>query len=99
MRSQLVGHQNKTTDIQTSPRDPRPTGITTATQMSHKMASQAGGTQTTPPTSPKKSPLTGGMQTSPPKDNSCEQGRPGSTRMHLRQRRSTDKKYIKQKER
>ena len=43
------------------------------TQTSHKMASQAGGTQTTPPPSPKKSTLTGGTQTSPPKDNSCEQ--------------------------
>ena len=64
--------QNKTTDMQTSPRDPRPTGTTTATQMLHKMASWAGGTQTTPPPSPMKSTLTGGMQTSPPKDNSCE---------------------------
>ena len=48
------GCQNKTTDMQTSPRDPRPTGTTTATQTSHKMASQAGGTQTTPPPSLKK---------------------------------------------
>ena len=67
------GCQNKTTGIQTSPMDPEPTGTTTATQTSHKMASQAGGTQTTPPPSPKKSTLTGGIQTSPPKDNSHEQ--------------------------
>ena len=63
---------NKTTGIQTSPKDLEPTGTTTATQTSDKMASQAGGTQTTPPPSPKKSTLTGGTQTSPPKDNSCE---------------------------
>ena len=64
---------NKITGIQTSPKDLEPTGTTIATQMSHKMASQAGGTQTTSPPSPKKSTSTGGMQTSPPKDNSCEQ--------------------------
>ena len=56
-----------------SPKDLEPTGTTTATQMSHKMASWAGGTQTTPQPSPKKPTLTGGMQTSPPKDNSWEQ--------------------------
>ena len=67
------GYHNKTTGIQTSPKDLEPTGTTTATQMSHKMASQAGRTQTTPAPSPKKSTWTGGMQTSPPKDNSCEQ--------------------------
>ena len=60
------GHQNKTTGMQMSPRDLEPTGTTTATQMSHKMASQAGGTQTTPLPSPKKSTSTGGTQTSPP---------------------------------
>ena len=63
------GHQNKTTGMQTSPRDPRPTGTTTTT----KMSSQAGGTQTTPPPSPKNTTLTGGTQTSPPKGNFCEQ--------------------------
>ena len=63
------GHQNKMTGMQTSHRDPRPTGTTTATQTSL----QAGGTQTTPPPSPKKTTLTGGTQTSPPKDNSHEQ--------------------------
>ena len=63
------GCQNKMTGMQTSPRDPRPTGTTTTTQTS----SQAGGTQTTPPPSPKKTTSTGGTQTSPPKDNSCEQ--------------------------
>ena len=63
------GCQNKMTGMQMSPRDPRPTGTNTATQMS----SQAGGTQTTPPPSPKKTTSTGGTQTSPPKDNSCEQ--------------------------
>ena len=67
------GCQNKTTGIQMSPKDPEPTGTTTATQTSHKMASQAGGTQTTPPPSPKKSTSTEGTQTSPPKDNSCWQ--------------------------
>ena len=56
------GYQNKTTGMQTSPRDPRPTGTTTTTQTSHKMAPQAGVTQTTPPPSPKKSTLTGGTQ-------------------------------------
>ena len=66
------GCQNKTTDIHMSPRDPRPTGTTTATQTSHKMASQAGGTQTTPPPSSKKSTSTGVMQTSPSEDNSCK---------------------------
>ena len=59
--------------MQTSPRDPRPTGTTTATHMSHKMALQDGGTQTTPPPSPKKSTLTGGTQMSPPTGTSCEQ--------------------------
>ena len=67
------GCQNKTTGIQTSPRDPRPTGTTTATQTSHKMASQAGRTHTTTPPSPKKSTLTGGTQMSPSEDNSHEQ--------------------------
>ena len=57
-------HHNKTTGIQTSPRDPEPTGTTTTTQISHKMASQAGRPQTTPPPSPKKSTSTGGTQTS-----------------------------------
>ena len=47
------GCQNKTTGIQTSPKDLEPTGTTTATQTSHKMASQAGGTQTTPPPPPR----------------------------------------------
>ena len=63
------GCQHMMTGMQTSPRDPRPTGTTTTTQTS----SQAGGTQTTPLPSPKKSTLTGGTQTSPPKYNSCEQ--------------------------
>ena len=67
------GCQNKTTGMQMSPRNPRPTGTTTAAQTSHKRTSQAGGNQTTPPPSPKKPTLTGGTQTSPPKDNSCEQ--------------------------
>ena len=67
------GHQNKMAHMQTSPRDPRPTGTTTTTQTS----SQAGGTQTTPPPSPKKTASTGGTQTSPPKDNSCEQASQG----------------------
>ena len=67
------GCQNRTTGLQMSPRDPRPTGTTTATQTSHKKTSQAGGTQTTPPPSPKKSTSTGGTQTSPLKDNSHEQ--------------------------
>ena len=67
------GCQNKTTDMQRSPRDLRPTGTTAATHTPHKMASQAGGTQTTPPPSPKKSTLTGGTQTSPPTGTSCEQ--------------------------
>ena len=63
------GYQNKMTDMQMSPRDPRPTGTTTTTQTS----SQAGGTQTTPPPSPKKTTSTGGTQTSPPKGNSHKQ--------------------------
>ena len=65
--------QNKTTSMQTLPRDSQPTGTTTTTQMSNEMTSQAGGTQTTPPPSPKKSTSTGGMQTSPPTGNSCQQ--------------------------
>ena len=65
--------QNKTTGIQMSPKDLEPRGTTTATQMLHKMAPQAGGIQTTPPPSPRKSTLTGGTQTSHPKDNSHEQ--------------------------
>ena len=67
------GCQNKTTGMQMSPRDPRPTGTTAATHMSHKMALQDGGTQTTPPASPKKSTLTGGTQMSPPTGTSHEQ--------------------------
>ena len=67
------GCQDRTTGIKTSPKDPKPTGTTTATQTSHKTASQAGGTQTMPPPPPKKSTSTEGTQTSPPKDNSCEQ--------------------------
>ena len=53
-------HQNKTTGMQMSPRDPGPTGTTTTTQTSHGMASQVGGTQTTPPPSPKMLTSTGG---------------------------------------
>ena len=67
------GCQNRMTGLQMSPRYPRPTGTSTATQTSHKKTSQAGGTQTTPPPSPKKTTSTAGTQTYPPKDNSCEQ--------------------------
>ena len=67
------GHQNKTTGMQMSPGDPGLTGTTTATQMSNKMTSQAGGTQMTPPPSPKKSISTGGTQTSPLTGDSHEQ--------------------------
>ena len=46
-------HQNKSTSIQTSPRHPESRGTATATQTTNKKASQVGGTQTTPPTSPR----------------------------------------------
>ena len=62
-------HQNKSTNIQMSPKHPAPTG----TQAMNKKASQVGGTQTMPPPSPKKSTSTGGTQTSPPKSNSHRQ--------------------------
>ena len=67
------GCQNKMTTIQMSPRDPGPIGTTTATQMTNKATSQAGGTQTTPPPSPKKSTSTGATQIYPPTGNPCQQ--------------------------
>ena len=60
--------QNKSTSIQTSPRNAVLTGTTTTTQATNQKASQVGGTQTTPPPSPKKSTSKGETQTSPPKD-------------------------------
>ena len=72
-------HQNKSTNIQTSPRHPESRGTTTTTQTTKKKASQGSGTKTTPPPSPKKSTSTGGTQTSPPKSNphrQVDQGQP-----------------------
>ena len=60
--------QNKSTSIQTSPRNAVSAGTTTTTQTTNQKASQVGGTQTSPPPSPKKSTSTGVMQISPPKD-------------------------------
>ena len=60
--------QNKSTSIQTLPKNTVSTGTTTATQTTNQKALQVGGTQTTPPPSPRKSTLTGEKQTSPPKD-------------------------------
>ena len=60
--------QNKSTSIQTSPRNAVSTGTTTATQTTNQKASQVGRTQTMPPPTPRKSTSTGGTQTSPPKD-------------------------------
>ena len=45
--------QTKTTNIQTSLRDPGSTGTTTATQMTNKKTSQVRGTQTIPPPPPR----------------------------------------------
>ena len=45
--------QNKSTSIQTSPRNAVSTGTTTTTQTTNQKASQVGGTQTMPPPSPK----------------------------------------------
>ena len=60
--------QNKSTSIQTSPKNTVLTGTTTATQTTNQKALQVGLTQTTPPPPPRKSTSTGETQTSPPKD-------------------------------
>ena len=60
--------QNKSTSIQTLPKNTILTGTTTTTQTTNQKALQVGGTQTMPPPSPRKSTSTGETQTSPPKD-------------------------------
>ena len=61
-------HQNKSTSIQTSPRNAVSTETTTTIQTTNQKASQVGRTQTMPPPLPRKSTSTGETQTSPPKD-------------------------------
>ena len=60
--------QNKSTSIQTSPKNTVLMGTTTAIQTTNQKVSQVGGTQTTPPPPFRKPTSMGGTQTSPPKD-------------------------------
>ena len=61
--------QNKSTSIQTSPKNTILMRTTTTSQNTNQKASQVDRTQTTPPPQPLRKPMsTGGTQTSPPKD-------------------------------
>ena len=63
--------------MQTSPREPAPTGITRVMQTSPKKVSQTGGTQTSPQPSPKRPTSTGETQTTPSQSNVQDQGTQG----------------------
>ena len=83
--------QNKSTSIQTSPKNTVLMGTTTTIQNTNQKASRVDETQTTPPPPLRKPTSTGGTQTSPPKEQPHKQvgqgqldhnqeGQPASTR-------------------